>query len=232
MDQDTESIGGVEKPPLSDKKLFYASILFDVIGLLLCIWVSVYFMFGMLVYTLVSRAYSWHGIRLKKHPFYSFISVVIFQGAWIYYWVLNYVTTEPLHIPSFTDLSPLFAAIVCSLNLAAMYPITQVFQHRQDKEQGVLTLSRFLGIKGTFYFSSTIFPLTGLFSFLYFNSLNLLPWFFIWLLICGPTIFYFFYWMYKVLRDENQANYAHCMRLNLIASISMNLFYLGLFYFH
>jgi len=48
----------------------------------------------------------------------------------------------------------------------------------------------------------------------------------------APVMVYFFYWMIQVLKDEKQANYQHCMRLNLLASISMNIFYMGLFYYH
>jgi 1,4-dihydroxy-2-naphthoate octaprenyltransferase len=231
MDQDKDSIGGVQNPPPSDQKLFYASVLFDFIGLALCLFVSLKFMLGMLTYTLVSRAYSWHGIRLKKYPFLSFFSVVIFQGAWIFYFVLNEVSMQVYSVLDFTNSNSSIAALICSLNLAAMYPITQVFQHQQDKEQNVLTLSRFLGIKGTFYFSSSIFPITGFLSLFYFYELNFLSAFFVWLLMSLPTMLYFFYWMFKVLKDEKLANYKHCMRLNLIASISMNIFYIGLFYY-
>jgi 1,4-dihydroxy-2-naphthoate octaprenyltransferase len=232
MDQDTESIGGVEKPPMSDKKLFYASLLFDVIGLSLCYLVSIYFMLGMLIYTLVSRAYSWHGIRIKKYPIWSFLSVVVFQGIWIYFFVLNFSGQQSYHLPDISEIDLIYAGLICSLNLAAMYPITQVFQHKQDAEQGVMTLSRLLGIKGTFYFSSAIFPMIALFSFLYFKELNFFPAFLFWLTMNAPVMVYFFYWMIQVLKDEKQANYQHCMRLNLLASISMNIFYMGLFYYH
>ncbi|MFY8020625.1 MAG: UbiA family prenyltransferase [Bacteroidia bacterium] len=232
MDQDTESIGGVEKPPASDKKLFYASLIFDVIGLLLCYWVALEFMLGMLVYTLVSRAYSWHGIRIKKYPIWSFLSVIIFQGIWIFYLVYIFASDLNLNTIDFLSSNLLLAGTICSLNLAAMYPITQVFQHKQDEAQGVFTMSRLLGIKGTFYFSSLIFPLIALSCFFYFQLLNMLPAFLIWLLLNSPVMIYFFYWMIQVLKDEKQANYQHCMRLNILASVVMNFFYLGLFFYH
>lgn len=232
MDQDTESIGGVEKPPASDKKLFYASLIFDFIGLFLCYLVAWEFMLGMLTYTLVSRAYSWHGIRIKKYPIWSFLSVVIFQGIWIFYLVYIFASGFNLFQVDYLKPSLLLGGIICSLNLAAMYPITQVFQHKQDEAQGVLTMSRLLGIKGTFYFSSFIFPLIALLSFLYFQELELLPAFIVWLVMNAPVMVYFFYWMIKVFKDEKLANYHHCMRLNLLASIVMNFFYIGLFYYH
>jgi 1,4-dihydroxy-2-naphthoate octaprenyltransferase len=62
--------------------------------------------------------------------------------------------------------------------------------------------------------------------------LDFIPAFLIWLTMNAPVMVYFFYWMIQVLKDEKQANYQHCMRLNLLASISMNIFYMGLFYYH
>ena len=69
MDKDKGSIGGLKKPPPVTKKLFYTSILFDTVGLLLCLFINWQMLLLMIVYVAVSKAYSWHGIRLKKFAF-------------------------------------------------------------------------------------------------------------------------------------------------------------------
>ncbi len=76
MDQDETSIGGLENPPKPTKKLFYASILFDTIGLLLALIISFQFFVCVAAYILASRAYSYKGIRLKKLPIAGFLTVV------------------------------------------------------------------------------------------------------------------------------------------------------------
>ena len=81
MDNDTESIGGIEKPPPPSKQLFYVSIFLDAIAIILSLLVSNLFFIGILVYLFISRAYSYRGIRLKKYPIIGFLTVFIFQGA-------------------------------------------------------------------------------------------------------------------------------------------------------
>lgn len=66
IDKDEGSIGGIRNPPKATQNLFYASIIFDFFGLLLALYVGFYFFVGILIYMLISRAYSWKGIRLKN----------------------------------------------------------------------------------------------------------------------------------------------------------------------
>ena len=81
QDQDETSIGGLKNPPKATKDLFYLTLLFDLIGLALSLFVGITFFIGTLIYMVISRAYSYKGIRLKKYPVLGFLSVIIFQGA-------------------------------------------------------------------------------------------------------------------------------------------------------
>jgi 1,4-dihydroxy-2-naphthoate octaprenyltransferase len=45
---------------------------------------------------------------------------------------------------------PLEAAILSALFFAGSYPLTQIYQHEEDARRGDLTLSRVLGVAGTF----------------------------------------------------------------------------------
>ena len=38
-----------------------------------------------------------------------------------------------------------------------MYPLTQIYQHQADADDGVTTISMKLGIRGTFYFSVVMY---------------------------------------------------------------------------
>src|SRR5690349_3454289 len=68
MDRDEESIGGIRKPLLPTKQLFHLSVIMDGIAIAFALFISSYFTFGILMYIFASRAYSFRGIRLKKHP--------------------------------------------------------------------------------------------------------------------------------------------------------------------
>jgi 1,4-dihydroxy-2-naphthoate polyprenyltransferase len=68
MDRDEGSIGSVKNPLQPTKQLFHATLLMDALAVLLSLAVSVYFSMGILLYILVSRAYSYRGIRLKNIP--------------------------------------------------------------------------------------------------------------------------------------------------------------------
>ncbi len=60
-------------------------------------------------------------------------------------------------------------AALSSLWLMAAYPMTQIYQHEEDARRGDLTLSRLLGIQGTFIFTATAFLLVNAGFFLYFR---------------------------------------------------------------
>ena len=77
MDKDEGSIGGLKTPPPVTVKLFYASIIMDILGLVLCLLVGAWLLLFMLMYVAISRAYSWRGIRLKKYPILGWLVVVV-----------------------------------------------------------------------------------------------------------------------------------------------------------
>src|ERR1035437_10788033 len=54
QDRDETSIGGLKHPPKVSENLFYATLLFDLIGVLSALFVSVYFSLFVLVFVLMS----------------------------------------------------------------------------------------------------------------------------------------------------------------------------------
>ena len=53
-------------------------------------------------------------------------------------------------------------ALLTTMMLMSAYPITQVYQHKEDRERGDFTLSLSLGILGTFHFTAFAFVMTTL----------------------------------------------------------------------
>ena len=151
FDRDEGSIGGLKHPPKVTHRLFYLVVVFDFLAVLLSLLISIPFAVCVLVYLFVSKAYSYDKIRLKKYPFLSTFTVVFFQGAFTFLMVQIGSGVAPEHYFSNNNL---ILALVSSLFLCGSYPLTQVYQHTEDKKRGDETLSLKLGLQGTFIFSA------------------------------------------------------------------------------
>ena len=228
MDNDTESIGGIKHPPKVPKTMFLVSVAMDVLAVLM---VFFYFHLGivalLLVYILASRAYSYRGIRLKKYPIIGFLTVATVQGCVVFSmvsWAINGSFT-----PNFAYFLSLFIGF---LLVGAGYPLTQIYQHKQDAADSVKTLSLLLGIRGTFVFSGVLFALLGasltLFFIEYGNGTNDI---FLLAACLSPVTFYFVNWLLKTFKDEKNADFEHTMRMNKIGSVCLNLFFLLLIFY-
>jgi 1,4-dihydroxy-2-naphthoate polyprenyltransferase len=223
MDRDTGSIGIIEKPLPATKQLFYVTIFMDLIGLLLALFVNINFFLLLLLYIAASRAYSYRGIRLKKYPIIGFLTVIIFQGANVLYMVIMGVSDI-----TFTEIPILLPLAACAL-IGGFYPLTQIYQHQQDKQDGVTTISYMLGVKGTFIFTIILNALANILLFSYY-ALQLTPnYFFIFQLFLLPVFAYFIFWMIKVYKNQNEANFLHSFKMSAIASIFTNLAFATIF---
>ncbi len=219
MDEDEGSIGGLEIPPKPTKTLFYAAALFDIIGLSLALVISKTFFMAVLIYILASRAYSFKGIRLKKYPLLGFITVVFFQGAFTYWMVQTGISVVPFQF----DQVNILALFGSSFLIAGVYPLTQVYQHEADAKSGDFTISYRLGIRGTFYFTAFMFLIANICLYFYFDLKAQVLHFIIFQLFLLPVVFYFAVWFIQVYKNHQAASFKNTMRMNLVASLSMNL---------
>jgi 1,4-dihydroxy-2-naphthoate octaprenyltransferase len=219
MDQDESPIGGLEHPPKPTLQLLYTSLAFDLIGLTLAGVLGLRFFLSVLCYVMASRAYSYKGIRLKKMPVIGFLTVVVFQGGFTFWMVYNAVNDVqiPLSAPW------LYILGACSFLIAGVYPLTQIYQHEEDKASGDVTISYRLGYRGTFAFTSIMFLIANGLLYVYFNSVHKTSQFILFQVFLLPVIFYFLNWFRKVFKDEKQASFRNTMRMNWIASTSLNL---------
>ena len=219
MDKDKGSIGGLKNPPPVTKKLFYASILFDVMGLLLSLFVSLKMLLLLLVYVGVSKAYSWHKIRLKKYGITGWFVVMLFQGGYTFL-LVNMAAENLFHLNWFTSKN-LECMLLASLFIGGFYPLTQIYQQEEDSSRGDFTISCKLGIEGTFIFTGILFLIASAVAFHYFSSFYNPSYFLIYILSLAPVVLYFLYWFSKTLRNKMFADFNHAMRIIFISSSCM-----------
>ncbi len=217
MDRDETSIGGLKNPALPTRQLFYVTILMDITAILLSLLISKICAACVLAYILASRAYSYRGIRLKKYAIPGYLTVVVFQGAVIFFVV--YTGSHQNTVLS----APAAAMLASSLLVGGFYPLTQVYQHEADRKDGVMTLSRILGYKGTFIFTIIVYSLAfATLAYYFFSSLETEEF---WILATCmlPILVYFLNWMRKVWKHTREANFENTMRMNWLASCCTNI---------
>jgi 1,4-dihydroxy-2-naphthoate polyprenyltransferase len=221
MDRDESPVGGIKKPMQPTRQLFVFTMVMDILAVIVSFLLNPIFAAGVLVYIVASRAYSYRGIRLKQYPVTGFLTVFIMQGAAIFY--ITYVATNAGK--SFKV--PLLPCIISSLLIGALYPLTQVYQHEEDKKDNVTTLSYVLGKKGSFLFSMFLFLLSTALLYILFNKENN-NYFFIYLAIVLPVAGFFIYWMRQVWKDGKAANFRNSFNMNIISTTCTTIFFITL----
>ncbi len=225
FDRDEESIGGLEKPPTVTNELFLLVILFDVLAVFGGCFISPLFAAMIFAYTLVSKAYSYDKIRLKRFPITSTVVVTSFQGAFTYLTVLVGIGVE-------IDGTHLAFAAVSTLLIAGSYPLTQIYQHKEDSERGDQTLSLMLGVRGTFIFSAVLFAL----GFISMQTLYMLENRIMDLITVvaatAPIGAYFVRWMWLSWKDEAHVNFRNTMNMNAISSLALSAAFIAVLLMH
>lgn len=226
MDRDEGSIGGIKSPLPPTKELLYASLVMDCIALLLGLFISVYFTIAAAIYILASRAYSARSIRLKKYPLVGYATVIICQGALVFFMV--YHGSHPM----LSIQVPTLGMITASLLIGGFYPLTQIYQHEADEKDGVKTISALLGIRGTFIFCGIIYGIA--FAFLtFFLLISLEEKEFLILSTCMlPILVYFIGWALQVWRNPSLADFRNTMRMNIVASSFTSIGFILAFLIH
>ncbi|GGG31809.1 UbiA family prenyltransferase [Hymenobacter glacieicola] len=218
-DRDEGSIGGLRQPPKVSRELLHLVWLFDGLAVAGGLLLSPAFAGLVAVYLLVSKAYSYEGIRLKKYPLLSTAVVVVFQGAYTFL-----MTQVGVEAPATQLLAPenLVLALVSSLFLCGSYPLTQVYQHAEDARRGDRTLSLRLGLRGTFVFAGAALA-TGaavlVAAYLWRDEARHII---IFLVATGPVVVLFLQWARAVWRQESAADFDHTMRMNQVSSLCLS----------
>ena len=219
MDRDESPIGGLKHPLQPTRQLFYATVMMDTIAILLSFFIRGIFVLGILLYILASRAYSYRRIRLKRFPVIGFLTVFIFQGALIFF--ISYHASGPKK----TVQVPALPCIISSCLIGALYPLTQIYQHEEDKRDGVISISYLLGKRGTFLFSMILFLSATFLIYLRFKLQGELNYFYWYLLFLFPVVLFFLYWMMKVWRNEEAANFKNSFWMNVLSTVCTTIFF-------
>lgn len=220
MDRDTESIGGLEEPPPPSRQLYWVTIVLDTVGILLSLIIGPVFTLVMLFYIGASKAYSYRGIRLKKYPYLGYLVVIAFQGA-VTFWLVYYGSDQ-----NHDGSVPWQGMIICSLLVGGFYPLTQIYQHKQDLQDGVSTISYRLGYTGTFIFCAVVYLLAWIFMAQFFIGkkqgiqLLMIGIFFI------PVLVYFIRWFVRVQKNNKEASFKNTMKMNWLAATCTNISFL------
>lgn len=228
FDKDEDSIGGLEHPPAVSGELYWTALFFDVAALLLGLIISWEFSLMLLVYGLASKAYSHPLTRWKRLPYVGWLVAGFFQGYFTFIMVVVGLTDAGLD--ELWASQHIFPALLTSALLWGSYPMTQVYQHAEDGRRGDETLSRKLGVLGTFHFTAICFSAAsgGFFSYFYttFGATVAL----IFVVSMVPVLAFFFWWYWQVRKDRTQANFKNTMRLNLYSALCLNLFFFWLWF--
>jgi len=223
MDRDEGSIGGVKSPLPPTRQLLYVSLAMDITAILLGFLISISFVLAAVGYILASRAYSARTIRLKKYPFWGYLTVVVCQGALVFFMVYH-----GSH-PSLSLRVPILGMVSASLLIGGFYPLTQIYQHEADAKDGVRTISSVLGIRGTFIFCGSVY-LIAFFVLAFFLIVSLeIKEFLIFSTCMLPVLVYFIRWAVRVWRNPASADFLHTMRMNTIASVCTSLGFILVF---
>ncbi|HSH64229.1 MAG TPA: UbiA family prenyltransferase [Bacteroidia bacterium] len=227
QDKDETSIGGLKYPPRVTKNLFYVTLFLDSIGIISSfLLVSIAFTACVLIYVFVSRAYSYRKLRLKKYAVTGFLTVFIFQGAFTYFMASAAIYKNGLEF-FFTN-GNLICMAVSSLFIGSVYPLTQIYQHDADKKDGVTTISYKLGYIGTFIFSAFLFALASVLLFYYFDEKHQRFSMLLFFIVMLPVILRLIYWYSRVQQNTGAATFENTMKMNLLASSCMNIYFLML----
>ncbi len=224
FDKDEQSIGGLKYPPPVSRELYWTALGLDILAVILSVrFVSLDFAVMVTLYGLASKAYSHPWIRLKKYPIYGWLVTGFFQGCFTF--LMCYMGLNKYGLSAVTQAQVLLPAALTSFMLWANYPMTQVYQHEEDARHGDRTLSRMLGIRGTFGFSAAFFGLTAIGFVFYFSLYFSLRQSLAFLCALVPVVGYFGFWFWQVWKDSAKADYTRTMRLNFVSATSLVIFF-------
>uniref|UniRef100_UPI00404AF55C UbiA family prenyltransferase n=1 Tax=Fulvivirga sp. TaxID=1931237 RepID=UPI00404AF55C len=225
FDKDEGSIGGLKNPPKVAYQLYVVSLIFDGLALLFGLLISWQFMVMLFIYGAISKAYSHPSIRLKKMPYIGWFAAGFFQGYFTF--LMAYMGIFDVDLAATLVSNIQLPALLSSILLWGSYPMTQVYQHEEDSKRGDITISLKLGILGTFHFTAIMFTFAAIGFVIYYASYFSWTYALVFQISLLPMLVFFIAWYLKVRKDKNAADFERTMRLNMLSSLILNIFFAG-----
>jgi 1,4-dihydroxy-2-naphthoate octaprenyltransferase len=154
----------------------------------------------------------------------GFFTVCFCQGSLIFF--ISYHAVDSNHRLH----GPVLANIIATLLIGALYPLTQIYQHEEDRRDGVTTISYLLGKRGSFVFSGILFSAATTLMYV-FSGLNGKPEHFTLFLVCTmPVVLYFLYWLSRVWKNDRAADFGNSLRMNILATLCTTAYFITLIF--
>ena len=224
-DKDEGSVNGLENPPPVDRSLFWVSMGLEVVSLVAAAFINSQFVVFILLYGAFMKCYSHPAIRIKKRPAASWLLISLFQGGFVFlmtYMIVHELSFWELFVTS-GQIGLGLGTLISTVNILALYPVTQVYQHAEDRSRGDLTISRLLGVRGTFVNTWLCF-LASAICFLLFYEVT---WpFFLLAALLIPSIVYLTALTYRIWQTPAAADYRAAMWMTRLTGWGMNSFFL------
>jgi len=223
FDRDVGPIGGLAVPPPVHKSLLYVALFLDLLAIVWAYSITPEFALLAFIYGLGSKLYSWDRTRFKRLPIFGWIWTGLGQGTFTF---LSMAAVLSGHGFFSLDALTYRVSFLVTAFILGIYPLTQVYQHEEDASRGDLTISRLVGVRGTFILSGIclFIAMAGIFFWLF--SAEGFFWASIFVAVQLPSMIYFVFWAVGVFRDERRATHKSAMSMNIIASTLISSFFI------
>ena len=223
QDQDEGPIGGLEKPPPPPAALGPLTLFMDFAGSALALLISPVFAGCFFATIVLSRLYSYRGVRLKKYPFLGYLVVVLTQGGLTYFMSFGAITGS---LPAAV---PVLGMAVSTILIGAFYPVSQVYQHEQDRKDGVFTLSALLGVRGTFIWCALLYGAAFTLLGYWFTEAGWQHYLLMPAVAFLPVIYWFLKWALQCFKNPAAANFRNTMQMSWRAATCTNISFFVVF---
>ena len=213
-DRDEGPVGGLATPPPVTPELLPFSLIMQATGVLLAAAVGVAFLALYLATFMLFAAYSHPSTRLKGRPVAGLVAVALGQG--LIAGLCGVAAAGSLAALSTLDWLGLLGAAGMT---TGFYPITQLYQVREDLARGDVTFAAWRGARGTFRFALGLMGLSALllsavFLVMFGPGLAALlsP-------FCAGLLGTLWRWSHRYDPEAILANYRQVMRLHRVMSL-------------
>lgn len=151
-DKDEGPVGGLRHPPPLQWWMWPASLLLQLVGLLVALQAGLRFALAYMVSMLLFWLYSSPLFRWKGRPLRSLLAIGISTGTNSL--LMGYLAGGHRAIPA----TVWVAALGVGLVILSLYPVSQVFQIDEDQARGDRTFANRFGFEGVLWFFRVAFP--------------------------------------------------------------------------